>query len=948
MRKEKNSMARFFSASTSIRRRIFLMLILVGFGSFFVVNLIWLPGEIHEIKEFQSELRQTSIRLFRDRIQEQFAGEEASLKNTAMRMRPYFIERDRERLRLLAQQRLQSDPEFEEIGILDESGRELVRVARRTAITDADLIDRSATPLFRDGVGHEIRWQRVDIASNAEPLVTLTSHIPGSGLVFGTINLKLVLSLVHEFKLNYDGRAYIVDETGRLLAAADPSLVLRQLSFADRPLIRRLLKQETAAEGEIDDAYVNEAGQRRIATGRRFARPAWALVIDQSQSLLFSPILEQIWFFAGLCLFGLFATWLLARSLSRRFTRPIVRLREGAEQIGSGNLDYRVAVATADEIGELANQFNLMAERLRAAQQATLSALTMPIISQTSELGGVVNEVLIKIMNLTGAEAGSIRLVDDDARGFVFSVYQGFAENFLRERPTVVSEEIAATSTLEASQPLITGNLGDDALSPRSPLLNEGFHSAVFLPLRTPEKIFGIMTLANRSAGHFSSKQEELFAAIAHQIAIALQSAGLFKDTERNLERIGALHGIVSATVSSLNLRSVLELLLEKITTILPYDAATVQLRDRSTGRLEQTACRNIEDEDWAACSGGVLDSSAAERAPVIVSDSRTDRRTSDSDFLRRQHLIAFVQLPLVAKNEILGVITFFKKEAHEFTGEEVEFLSTLAGQAAIAICNAQLYEHSARQALELEKASKLQADFSAMIVHDLRSPLSTIMSIAEMINGGMLGDVNDEQKQWLDRLRHNASDLVRLVSDFLDLSKLEAGRVELSRAPTQIPDLLRNTVENFAPLARTKNISLTVHTDETLPAVSADARRLDQVLNNLVSNALKFTAAGGSIRLEARADGAGVLVVKVQDSGVGIAQEEIPKLFQKYRQTASGNLSAQKGTGLGLVICKMIIEAHGGSIWAQSEEGKGATFSFKLPMSECGANGARGEARAE
>jgi signal transduction histidine kinase len=413
-----------------------------------------------------------------------------------------------------------------------------------------------------------------------------------------------------------------------------------------------------------------------------------------------------------------------------------------------------------------------------------------------------------------------------------------------------------------------------------------------------------------------------------------LQSARLFQDTERNLERIGALHDIVLATSSSLNLEAVLQELLQKIDRFLPYPVVTVQLLNKATGRLEPAACRNIDESKWKAetKSGDGLDASAPDIVPVIVRNSQTDRRTNGSEFLRRHGLISFVQLPLVAKNEVLGIITFFKKEEHEFTGDEVEFLNTLAGQAAIAISNAQLYERSMEQAVELDKASKLQADFSAMIVHDLRSPLSTIMGIAEMMGNGLLGDLNDDQKNWTSRIKNNATGLVELVGDFLDLSKLESGHIGLSRAPTDVTELLHRSVENFGPLARNKKIDLSYQGDSILPAIEVDERRLDQVLNNLISNALKFTAEGGSVRLQALRDNRDGIIVRVQDTGVGISPDEVASLFQKYQQSTSGKTSEQKGTGLGLVISKMIVEAHGGKIWVESEEGKGSTFAFTLP----------------
>src|SRR6185436_19739744 len=168
----------------------------------------------------------------------------------------------------------------------------------------------------------------------------------------------------------------------------------------------------------------------------------------------------------------------------------------------------------------------------------------------------------------------------------------------------------------------------------------------------------------------------------------------------------------------------------------------------------------------------------------------------------------------------------------------------------------------------------------------------------------------------------------------FLDVSKLESGRIELVRTPIDVTDSLRIVVENFGPLARGKNIALSWQADP-LPAVQADSRRLDQILTNLVSNAIKFTGKDGSIHLYAQPDRRNGIVIRVQDTGLGIPADEIASLFQKYQQSTSGKTSTQKGTGLGLVICKMIVEAHGGKIWVESEEGKGATFVFTLPEAQ-------------
>jgi signal transduction histidine kinase len=204
------------------------------------------------------------------------------------------------------------------------------------------------------------------------------------------------------------------------------------------------------------------------------------------------------------------------------------------------------------------------------------------------------------------------------------------------------------------------------------------------------------------------------------------------------------------------------------------------------------------------------------------------------------------------------------------------------------------------------------------------------------------MGSLTDEQRKWIGKIKSNTDNLVALVNDYLDVSKLEAGRIDLSRGQVDLNVLLRNTIENFAPLATDKRISLTSGTDVSLPAIQADARRLEQVLNNLLSNALKFTPEGGEIELGASADGAEAKIW-VKDTGVGIASEELGRVFEKYRQSASGKISNHKGTGLGLVICKMIVEAHGGKIWGESEEGEGTKFTFTMPLDQ-GKNRSVGE----
>jgi len=237
------------------------------------------------------------------------------------------------------------------------------------------------------------------------------------------------------------------------------------------------------------------------------------------------------------------------------------------------------------------------------------------------------------------------------------------------------------------------------------------------------------------------------------------------------------------------------------------------------------------------------------------------------------------------------------------------------------------------RTLAELEKANQRINDFTSMIVHDLRSPLVNVIAIGDMINQGLFGPLNDDQQKWLGRIVTSGHKLVQLVSNVLDVSKLEAGRMDIIKKPVDIGKLLRTVIDNYQLMAQEKKITVHENLELSLDPIQADQDRLEQVLINLLSNALKFTPVGGAIELGAAVTGHEARVW-IKDTGVGIAADEIGEIFEKYKQSSSGKSSKMQGTGLGLLICKMIVEAHGGKIWVESEVGQGSSFCFTLPLS--------------
>ncbi|HEY2921884.1 MAG TPA: ATP-binding protein [Candidatus Binatia bacterium] len=407
---------------------------------------------------------------------------------------------------------------------------------------------------------------------------------------------------------------------------------------------------------------------------------------------------------------------------------------------------------------------------------------------------------------------------------------------------------------------------------------------------------------------------------------------------ERNRELL-VLRRISENILGSLDLKLVLEQILEQAMLSGSFDLGNIRLLDASGKTLEVAVVRGYRDPQ------NVLRHRALSRTTESEKSRFGDRvfnqpcveeavqATKGLRTLKREGAESLIEVPVRSEGEVLGILQLASRTPRKFKNEEVNLLETIGNQVGIAVQRAQLHEETRRQAHELEKANQLQADFTAMIAHDLRSPLMNIMGVAEVMMGGTFGGVTEEQKKWLLRLRASGQSLVDLVSDFLDVSKLESGYVDVNREVVDLAELIQKSIESFRVLALDKNISIKGTVDPALPSIHADPRRLDQVLSNLISNAIKFTGEGGEVEVVAQVADATKVNVRVRDTGEGIPADEIGQIFEKYRQGGNVKQSSDKGTGLGLVICKMIVEAHGGCIWVESEVGKGSTVFISLPV---------------
>ncbi|MGH8634874.1 MAG: GAF domain-containing sensor histidine kinase, partial [Burkholderiales bacterium] len=289
--------------------------------------------------------------------------------------------------------------------------------------------------------------------------------------------------------------------------------------------------------------------------------------------------------------------------------------------------------------------------------------------------------------------------------------------------------------------------------------------------------------------------------------------------------------------------------------------------------------------------------------------------------------------VPLVRENKAFGGILMRRKEVRPFSAKQIELVKTFADQAVIAIENVRLFNEIQDKSRQLEIANKHKSEFLANMSHELRTPLNAIIGFSEVLVERMFGEMNAKQEEYLRDIHSSGQHLLSLINDILDLSKIEAGRMELEVSEFNLPAALQNALTLVRERAQTHGIALKLHVDKKLAGIRADERKFKQIVLNLLSNAVKFTPDGGRVDVDARRNGEAV-EVSVKDTGVGIAKEDQEAVFEEFRQVGRDYTIKQEGTGLGLTLTRRFVELHGGKIWVKSVPGKGSTFTFTLPLS--------------
>jgi signal transduction histidine kinase len=864
---------------------------------------------------------------------------------------------------------LRQVPAITELAQLDASGKEQLRVSRLAMDAVGVGTDFSKDPKFTEAVAKKIYYGPVYFRRESEPYMTLAmaGARRDAGVSVAEVNLKFIWDVVSQIKVGKKGQAFVIDSRGRLIAHPDISLVLRNTDLSRLDYVSAARSTEGAPSPQGVE-IVNDVQGREVLTAHAPIMPLrWLMFVELPIDEAYAPLYESIKRSSWLLFGGLMLAFLAGLFLARKMIVPIQKLREGAAQIGAGNLEQRIAIKTGDELELLADQFNDMAGRLEEsyagleqkveqrthelseslAQQTATSEVLQVISSSPGDLMPVFETMLENATRICEAQFGQLfkfengvleilatrdlpKPLDDYVRGLgKFEPHPG----------SVQQQVIATKSTVHVTDLQEAGHLW-------SPAFKFGdARTYLGVPMLKEDEVIGTFGIYRTEQRPFTEKQIELVQNFAAQAVIAIENVRLLNelrartdDLARSVGELQALGEVSQAVNSTLDLEQVLTTIVGRAVPLSRTDAGAIYVFDEDRQEFKLRATYGMSDEMIVAITDrriGTGDAhigpAATERHPIQVADIQNEPPSPINEINLREGYRAILVIPLLRPDQIVGALVVRRKTPGEFPKSTIDLLETFADQSVVAIQNARLFSEIEEKGKQLAVASQHKSQFLANMSHELRTPLNAILGYTELILDGIYGEAPQKAQDVLKRVESNGRHLLGLINDVLDLSKIEAGQLTLTLTDYSMKDVLYNVFSAVEPLANDKKLGFKVEAQPDMPKGHGDERRLTQVVLNLVGNAIKFSDTGAVVIKATSTNGS--FTVAVQDNGPGISQADQGKIFEEFQQADNSATKKKGGTGLGLSISRRIVELHGGKLWVESELGKGSVFSFTLPI---------------